>query len=251
VVVTATRQTPILDCRGFFNLTDDAFSVMILREARDDPSTETRIPLPAGTRVIIDTQRLWHAVWHCSPEPRYCLITSWESGPELGRYARHPQQRVRSAALDPAVADAAYRRRGGAACRAQAGRWALRPPRCSPRPERPPVVSPVKAMGQRCAETARDQANSSGFRAAKHHVDTLGLRIQRPSATGSVGRTNVPTSTCGRNHTFGARRRTNERSSRPRLGCGKSASAADLRAAAFIGMGLSLLGAKPAARHEP
>ena len=97
--------------RGFFNLSDDADTVMILRDDPDDPSTETRIPLPAGTQAIIDTQRLWHAVWHRGPEPRYCLITSWESGPELGRYidARHPQVRVASAPLDPGLADAAYR----------------------------------------------------------------------------------------------------------------------------------------------
>ncbi len=97
--------------RGFFNLTDDANSVMILRDERDDPSTETRIPLPAGAQVIIDTQRLWHAVWHPGPEPRYCLITSWESGPELSRYidAGHPQQRVPNAPLDPGLADAACR----------------------------------------------------------------------------------------------------------------------------------------------
>ena len=37
--------------RGFFNLTDDADSVMILREDQHDPATETRIPLPAGTQV--------------------------------------------------------------------------------------------------------------------------------------------------------------------------------------------------------
>jgi hypothetical protein len=97
--------------RGFFNLTDDANSVMILRDERDDPSTETRIPLPAGAQVIIDTQRLWHAVWHPGPDPRYCLITSWESGPELERYidAYHPQQRVPSAPIDPDMAEAAYR----------------------------------------------------------------------------------------------------------------------------------------------
>ena len=96
--------------RGFFNLTDNPDSVMILREDRDDPSTETRIPLPAGTQVIIDTQRLWHAVWHQGDEPRYCLITSWESGEELGRYidALHPQPKVDSAPLDPEFADKAY-----------------------------------------------------------------------------------------------------------------------------------------------
>ena len=72
--------------RGFFNLTDDPDSVMVLREVKDDPSTETRIPLPAGAQLIVDTQRLYHAVWHQGDEPRYCLITSWESGPELEAY---------------------------------------------------------------------------------------------------------------------------------------------------------------------
>jgi len=72
--------------RGFFNLTDNPDSMMILREDRDDPSTETRIALPAGAQLIVDTQRLWHAVWHQGTEPRYCLITSWESGPELAAY---------------------------------------------------------------------------------------------------------------------------------------------------------------------
>ena len=96
--------------RGFFNLTDDRDSVMILREDVDDPATETRIPLPAGTQVIIDTQRLWHAVWHPGPKPRYCLITSWESGPELDVYIqkRGPQTTVESKPLDPEFAARAY-----------------------------------------------------------------------------------------------------------------------------------------------
>jgi hypothetical protein len=95
--------------RGFFNLTDNPDSYMILREDKDDPATETRIPLPAGTQVIIDTQRLWHAVWHTGDEPRYCLITSWESGPELDAYisARGARSRVDNAPLDPAVIAAA------------------------------------------------------------------------------------------------------------------------------------------------
>jgi hypothetical protein len=91
--------------RAFFNLTDDPDTFMVLREDRDDPSTETRIPLPAGTQAIIDTQRLWHAVWHPGPEPRYCLITSWESGPELDAYitAKHGVDRVDPVAVDPAL----------------------------------------------------------------------------------------------------------------------------------------------------
>lgn len=76
--------------RGFFNLTDNPASFMTLREDRFDPSREIRIPLPAGAQIIVDTQRFWHAVWHTGPEPRYSLITSWESGPELDAYiGRH------------------------------------------------------------------------------------------------------------------------------------------------------------------
>lgn len=90
--------------RGFFNLTDNPDSVMILREVKDDPNTEIRVPLPAGAQVIIDTQRLYHAVWHPGPEPRYCLITSWESGPELEAYieARNPVILAENPPLDPA-----------------------------------------------------------------------------------------------------------------------------------------------------
>ena len=72
--------------RGFFNLTDDADSMMVLREVKDDAATETRIALPAGAQLIVDTQRLYHAVYHRGDEARYCLITSWESGPELDAY---------------------------------------------------------------------------------------------------------------------------------------------------------------------
>ena len=91
--------------RAFFNLTDDPDTVMVLREHRDDRSTETRIALPAGTQVIIDTQRLWHAVWHPSDKPRYCLITSYESGPELDAYisAKNGVSRIPSAPIDAAV----------------------------------------------------------------------------------------------------------------------------------------------------
>lgn len=96
--------------RAFFNLTDNPDSMMILREDKDDPATETRVPLPAGAQVVIDTQRLYHAVWHPGDEPRYCLITSYESGPELGAWidARHPVARIDSPAIDPVMAQEAY-----------------------------------------------------------------------------------------------------------------------------------------------
>jgi hypothetical protein len=92
--------------RAFFNLTDNPDSMMILREDRDDPSTETRIPLPAGAQAVIDTQRLWHAVWHPGPEPRYCLITSYTSGPELDSWiaAKNGVDTFEVAAIDPGFA---------------------------------------------------------------------------------------------------------------------------------------------------
>lgn len=61
-------------------------TVFILREEKDDPATETRIRLHPGTQVIIDTERLWHVVWHPGPQPRYALITSWESGPVIDNW---------------------------------------------------------------------------------------------------------------------------------------------------------------------
>jgi hypothetical protein len=54
-------------------------SMFILREDKDDPATETRIRLHPGMQLVIDTERLWHVVWHPGPRPRYALITSWES----------------------------------------------------------------------------------------------------------------------------------------------------------------------------
>ena len=54
-------------------------SVFILREDADDPATETRIRLHPGMQLVIDTQRLYHVVWHPGPRPRYALITSWAS----------------------------------------------------------------------------------------------------------------------------------------------------------------------------
>jgi len=72
--------------RSWLELTDCPDSYMILREDKDDPATESRISLPKGRQVVIDTERLWHVVWHPGPQPRYALITSWESGPALDRW---------------------------------------------------------------------------------------------------------------------------------------------------------------------
>jgi hypothetical protein len=72
--------------RVWLQLSDDPGSRMILREDRDDPATEWRIPLPAGAQFVVDSERLWHAVWHPADGPRYALLASVESGPGLGRW---------------------------------------------------------------------------------------------------------------------------------------------------------------------
>jgi hypothetical protein len=70
--------------RSWLELADNADeTVFILRADKDDPATETRIQLHPGKQVIIDTERLWHAVWHQGHQPRYALITSWESDPAI------------------------------------------------------------------------------------------------------------------------------------------------------------------------
>lgn len=73
--------------RQWLELSDNKGSFMILMEqGRDglpDPSTEIRLPLYRGAQFVVDSQRLWHAVCHNSSEPRYALISSLESGPEL------------------------------------------------------------------------------------------------------------------------------------------------------------------------
>jgi hypothetical protein len=92
--------------RCFMQLTDDTETYMVLRENVEDASTETRIALPAGAQLVVDSERLWHSVWHRGDEPRYCLITSFESGPELEAWivANNPRTSVPSAAIDPEYA---------------------------------------------------------------------------------------------------------------------------------------------------
>jgi hypothetical protein len=75
--------------RAWLQLTDNPDSYMIVREEQDDESSESRIPLPRGAQFIVDSERLWHAVWHDDQkyaEPRYAVIASFESGPELSRW---------------------------------------------------------------------------------------------------------------------------------------------------------------------
>ncbi|WP_309065523.1 hypothetical protein [Microbacterium sp.] len=95
--------------RAWFNLTDDPDSLLLLRSDRFDPATEVRLPLHAGSRIIVDTQRFWHAVWHQGPAPRYSLITSWTSGPELDAYiaVNHGDPHPASVSLPAALVEQA------------------------------------------------------------------------------------------------------------------------------------------------
>jgi hypothetical protein len=72
--------------RSWVELTDNPDSFMILREDKDDPSTESHIPLPRGAQFVVDTERMWHVVCHTGTEPRYALIASFESGADLERW---------------------------------------------------------------------------------------------------------------------------------------------------------------------
>lgn len=94
--------------RNFMQLTDNPDSIMVLREDVRDPSTETRLRLPAGAQLVVDSERMWHSVWHTGSQPRYCLINSFESGPELEAWiaANHGVTRVESAPIDTEYAAA-------------------------------------------------------------------------------------------------------------------------------------------------
>ena len=76
--------------RSWIELTDQPDSYMLLMDndvdGLPDRSTERRVPLPRGSRFVVDTQRLWHVVVHKHNHPRYALITSFESGPTLERW---------------------------------------------------------------------------------------------------------------------------------------------------------------------
>lgn len=69
--------------RAWLQLTDNPDSYMVVREEKDDVASEHRIALPRGAQFLVDSERLWHAVWHQGDAPRYALIVSFESGPEL------------------------------------------------------------------------------------------------------------------------------------------------------------------------
>jgi len=78
--------------RSWLELDDTPGETMfILREDKNDPATEARIRLHPGMQLVIDTERLWHVVWHPGPRPRYALITSWESDQVIDSWIEREQ----------------------------------------------------------------------------------------------------------------------------------------------------------------
>jgi hypothetical protein len=71
---------------AWLNLTDTPSGHLVLREDRDDPATERRIPLTAGSQVVVDSDRLWYAVDHAGTVPHYAVRASLESCPALGAW---------------------------------------------------------------------------------------------------------------------------------------------------------------------
>jgi hypothetical protein len=90
--------------RSWLELDDAAGqSVFILREQKGDPATETRIVLHPGMQLIIDTERLYHVVWHPGPRPRYALITSWESDDVIEKWISNEMQPAAAWVTAPAA----------------------------------------------------------------------------------------------------------------------------------------------------
>jgi hypothetical protein len=70
--------------RAWLQLSDDRDSYMLLRDDLRD--VQSRVSLPRNRQIVIDSQRIDHAVWHAGPKPRYALITSFESDDALKRW---------------------------------------------------------------------------------------------------------------------------------------------------------------------
>ena len=76
--------------RMWVELTDNPDSYMLLYDSDENclpvRESETRIPLHRGSHFIVDSQRLWHVAVLNSDKPRYALIISVESSPELEKW---------------------------------------------------------------------------------------------------------------------------------------------------------------------
>ena len=69
--------------RTWLELTETPGAAMILRSKKEDVDSEIQIPLHKGMRFVVDSERMYHVVMNPTDKPRYSLITSIESSPEM------------------------------------------------------------------------------------------------------------------------------------------------------------------------
>lgn len=74
--------------RLWLELTDDPKSYMVLRRDEFDNKREAKIALPQNAQLLIDSEHLFHGVWHAGTKTRYGLIVSVTSGPQLERWLK-------------------------------------------------------------------------------------------------------------------------------------------------------------------
>lgn len=74
--------------RVWLELTDDPDSFMILRKDEFDSKNEVRLHMPKYTQMVVDSEFLFHSVYHPGPKPRYAVIASFESGPALEKWIK-------------------------------------------------------------------------------------------------------------------------------------------------------------------
>jgi hypothetical protein len=72
--------------RTWLELTETPGAAMILRTEKEDADSEVRLELHKGMRYVVDSERMWHVVMNPTDQPRYSLITSVESSPQLSEW---------------------------------------------------------------------------------------------------------------------------------------------------------------------
>jgi hypothetical protein len=86
---TNNRMTPNGEgwiVRAWLQLTDDPASYMILRDVKGRSVKEWRVSMPRNRQIVVDSERLLHAVVHPGPRPRYAMIVSFESSLTLKQW---------------------------------------------------------------------------------------------------------------------------------------------------------------------
>jgi len=79
--------------RMWIELTDNPDSYMLLYDSDENglpiKGSEAHVPMPRGAHFVVDSQRLWHVGVHNGDKPRYAVIISAESTPELNAWIKN------------------------------------------------------------------------------------------------------------------------------------------------------------------